>query len=308
MKNKLLYEPFENIPTRKGRGGVYPYVKWSDVADRMNDVFGTNWSSEVMFQDIIGNNVIVRVRVSILNPENNMLFIQEGFGGAINDASSEAGNPFKSAYSKALKDACKKWGVALYLDDDDDQTITVSSTTVSTTVIPKGYVGVEHGVPSSKPITPHSMVIDVPVQETSTRQPAAVPVIPTATPTVPSGVTNGPSVPSQQITSVPNGPMLPPKSVQPSSPAKTSPMMSMPPSISALVPPSSDDGPTMISEVQKTALHNILNIKGVEYKSLAEKAFEADGIVKDEIPEIDNLTYSDATVVIKYGNNNFRRK
>ena len=64
MKNEALYRNFENIPSRKGRGGVYPYVRWQDVADRMNEVFGTNWSSEVLFQDIIGANVIVRVRVS----------------------------------------------------------------------------------------------------------------------------------------------------------------------------------------------------------------------------------------------------
>lgn len=126
MKNELLYKNFDNVPTRKGRGGTYSYIRWQDVADRMNEVFGINWSSEVVFQDIIGNNVIVRVKVTVLNCDNKIAFIQEGFGGAPND-NGEAGNAFKSAYSKALKDACKKWGIGLYLDDDDDSNSSSSS-------------------------------------------------------------------------------------------------------------------------------------------------------------------------------------
>lgn len=143
MKNELLYKNFDNVPTRKGRGGTYSYIRWQDVADRMNEVFGVNWSSEVVFQDIIGNNVIVRVKVTILNCDNKIAFIQEGFGGAPND-NGEAGNAFKSAYSKALKDACKKWGVGLYLDDDDDSNSSSSPTH-------SGHK--EFGLPSSmKPI------------------------------------------------------------------------------------------------------------------------------------------------------------
>jgi hypothetical protein len=120
MRNEILYRGFENIPTRKGRGGNYAYVRWQDVADRMNEAFGVMWSSEVIMQDIIGNNVIVRVRVSVFHPDTGVFSKQEGFGGAPNDDRNEAGNPFKAAYSKALKDACKKWGLGLFLEEEDD--------------------------------------------------------------------------------------------------------------------------------------------------------------------------------------------
>lgn len=56
MKDKL-YEKFE-VKSRRGRGGTYSYVTWQDVADRMNNVFGINWSSEIVSQEIVGDNVV----------------------------------------------------------------------------------------------------------------------------------------------------------------------------------------------------------------------------------------------------------
>ncbi len=308
MKSEALYKNFENIPTRKGRGGVYPYVRWQDVADRMNEVFGTNWSSEVLFQDIIGTNVIVRVRVSIVDPEKGVFFTQEGFGGAPNDASAEAGTPFKSAYSKALKDACKKWGIGLYLDEDDDNSVPASS-------IPSGYMGKEVGVPPTTPFVKDN------VEYTKTASP--IPSIPTPTQTAP---VNSMPLPS----SIGGGMPLPPgvamgdsstvvvkeapisqMATMPSVP----PMPSTPPVIS-----SKDNAPTSkvgtintgepdcISDVQRAALQSILSIKGVEYESLAKEAFEFNGLSISPIPEPDKLSYQEAVYVIKFGNDKFRKR
>ena len=112
-----FYESFGDLPSRRGPGGFYSYVKWQDVADRMNQIFGVTWSSETISQEVVGDNVIIRVRVMVRDPETKEYFFQEGFGGAPL-GQGEPGNPFKSAYSKALKDACKKWGLALYKDDE----------------------------------------------------------------------------------------------------------------------------------------------------------------------------------------------
>jgi len=112
-----FYESFGDLPSRRGPGGFYSYVKWQDVADRMNQIFGVTWSSKTISQEIVGENVIIRVRVTVRDPETQEHFFQEGFGGAPL-GQGEPGNPFKSAYSKALKDACKKWGLALYKDDE----------------------------------------------------------------------------------------------------------------------------------------------------------------------------------------------
>ena len=70
MNIQELYEPLEQ-KSRRGRGGDYNYVPWQDVADRMNKVFSGNWSSEVMSQEIVGNNVIVRVRVTAVDPDTS---------------------------------------------------------------------------------------------------------------------------------------------------------------------------------------------------------------------------------------------
>jgi Rad52/22 family double-strand break repair protein. len=308
MKNEALYKNFESIPTRKGRGGVYPYVRWQDVADRMNEVFGTNWSSEVLFQDIIGANVIVRVRVTIVDPEKGVFFTQEGFGGAPNDASTEAGTPFKSAYSKALKDACKKWGVGLYLEDDDDTTGTTSSTPSS---IPPGYMGKEIGVPPT-PTPPSASIL--------TEDPGAF--VPTP-PTFPNKVEE-PISSSKAETSFPPTPKggmpLPPgvamggTSMGATIEAPTPQVLQMPstppvpPTPTSKVEVINTGEPEYISDVQRAALQSILSIKGAEYKSLAKEAFEFNGLAISSIPDPDKLSYQEAVYVIKYGNDKFRKR
>jgi hypothetical protein len=302
MKNEALYRNFENIPSRKGRGGVYPYVRWQDVADRMNEVFGTDWSSEVLFQDVIGANVIVRVRVSIYDHETKLVSAQEGFGGAPNDASTEAGTPFKSAYSKALKDACKKWGVGLYLDEDDDAAGTTSSAPSS---IPPGYMGKEIGVPPTPPIMKEDPGVFTPT-------PPTPPTPNKVEEPVPSGKAEAPFPPT-------------PKSSMPLPPGvgggmPLPPGVSMSGNQSASTPPASNNAPTSkvgtintgepdyISDVQRAALQSILSIKGAEYEPLAKEAFEFNGLDISPIPAPDKLTYQEAVYVIKYGNDKFRKR
>ena len=274
-----LYKKFEDIPSRKGRGGTYQYIRWQDVADRMNEVFGSRWSSEVVFQDVVGKNIIVRVSVCIKDPDTGERFCQEGFGGAVNDDSQEAGNAFKSAYSKALKDACKKWGVGLYLDDDDN-----------TNEIPTGYAGKEYGVPPREtsaatlpterqapplfPPTPGSSVVeDKPVQEGAT-------VIEEAIPT-----------PVKNERSIPSFPPIPsfPNTEKVAVPSKYNTIKS-----------------GDVSDVQKVALNSILKRLSVAYEVLAREAFEINGLDTTEIPSQDDLTYQQAVHVIKYGNDKFR--
>jgi len=299
MRNETLYKSFENIPSRRGRGGTYPYIRWQDVADRMNEVFGTNWSSEVLFQDVIGPNVIVRVRVTIIDLEKELRFTQEGFGGAPNDDSTEAGTPFKSAYSKALKDACKKWGVGLYLDDDDDNS-------VPTSTIPSGYMGKEVGVPPSMPSTP-------PIKENTdyVKEPSPIPTVPNSMP-MPPGVGGGMPLPPGVAMGNSRTEMPPQAPVQPMTPT-IPPMPSIPPVIST-PPLSSKVGtintgePEYISDVQRAALQSILSIKGVEYKTLAKEAFEFNNLSISPIPEPDKLSYQEAVYVIKFGNDKFRKR
>ncbi len=111
-----LYKPFDNIDNRKGRGGYYDYIKWKHVVDRMNEVFDGRWSSKVISETVTEKEVIVRVSVKIIDPTDGSEFIQEGYGGSVFRDGDESGTAHKGAYSKAIKDACKKWGVGLYLE------------------------------------------------------------------------------------------------------------------------------------------------------------------------------------------------
>lgn len=316
MKNKGLYKGFDSIPTRRGRGGVYSYIRWQDVADRMNDVFGLNWSSEVLYQEIVGNNVITRVRVTVTDPETNLVSWQEGFGGAPNDGNSEAGNPFKSAYSKALKDACKKWGVGLFLDEDGEGEPAPQN-------IPEGYIGKELGVPPGVEMPKSKNVSIVIADET--------PIVPTVEkePEI-EHVDESPTT-SMSASIVMGGMPIPPDVYmesrvipEPINVEKTTnkkgvnipPVPSAPPVVSLKddMPLSGKSGsinvgsPDIISDVQKAALNGLLSIKGVDYIALAREAFDANGLSGVEVPEIDKLTYQEAVHVVKYGNDKFRKR
>lgn len=282
----LLYKKFTDVPTRPGRGGTYSFIRWQDVADRMNQIFGINWSSETVQQEVVNSNVIIRLRVTVVDPETGNICYQEGFGGAPMDDRQEAGNPFKSAYSKALKDACKKWGIALFIDEDEP------------TMVEKPAVVPVQAVPQPTQSVP-------------------APVVPTETIPVPDTVNQAPPVPVQPVNQVPfEAPtMAPPQQAFETVPES---MVNVPPvPITPVVPVQT--GPrhgqviggaqTTISDVQKAALQSILNIQGVEYGKLVGAAFKAANIsVPDAIPAMDNLSYKEAVVVVKYGNDQHRRR
>lgn len=268
MKEEL-YKKFKAVPTRPGRGGTYSYIKWQDIADRMNTIFGTQWDSEVVYQDVINSNIVIRVRVTILDTNSGDMFFQEGFGGAPMDDRQEAGNPFKSAYSKALKDACKKWGIGLYLDEDG-QNLTESPVVIPTnTTIPES---IESFIPTNH-TADNGLVMDT------------VTVKQHETPSVVS--------PNKVKTTNVTIPPIPPMPISDAKPVNSGVTM---------------DTQTTISDVQKAALQSILSIQGVEYEELVKNAFISKKIeVPEKVPTIDNLLYKEAVVVIKYGSDKFRK-
>lgn len=280
----LLYKKFTDVPTRPGRGGTYSYIRWQDVSNRMNQVFGVNWSSEVVYQDVVKSNVVIRVRVVIFDEVAGIEFHQEGFGGAIMDDRQEAGTPFKSAYSKALKDACRKWGIGLYLDEEEEpEGITESTHTVDTTpfeampVVPKTKVTTPKNVPNVGAIPP-TPTATIPIKQVVDPK---VPVIPTEHNKV-----------EQKVPVVPKPPVIP--TVPGTGPQVNTPV--------------ADDNLT-ISDVQKAALQSIMSIQGVEYDKLVKDAFDFNGIaLTNGIPTMETLSYKDAVIVVKYGNDKFRKR
>lgn len=164
MKNELLndlYKPFENIKEKPG-SGKYKYVSSRDVIDRMNRVFEGNWTSEVIDDLVAEDNVLVRVRVYV--KDNGESFYHEGYGSSniarfsFGDKKGQAiniGNNYNSAKSLAIKDACKKWGVALYIEDNpyDEEFVNdgVSTGSPAPSAPKKTLPEVEHTLPNVPP-------------------------------------------------------------------------------------------------------------------------------------------------------------
>jgi len=287
----LLYKKFTDVPTRPGRGGTYSYIKWQDVADRMNQIFGVQWSSEVVYQDVIGSNVVTRIRVSILDTNTGNLFFQEGFGGAPIDDRQEAGTPFKAAYSKALKDACKKWGVGLYIEEDGDvepEVILFSKTSVKTPFVP---ISSKQEIPVPPVIQKQEAKISTMVVPKNTQPP--IPPVSAGAQQVTSTVT------IQQEKSVPNIPPVPP-----------TPKAFVEAAVNVTaIDGISMGGQTTISDVQTAALQSIISIQGVEYDQLVKDAFDSKGIsLSNGIPTMESLSYKEAVIVVKYGNDKFRKR
>ena len=293
VKEKL-YAPLATH-SRRGRGGNYDYVKAQDVYDRMNDVFGADWSSEVIRAKEVGNNIIVHARVTIMN-DNRCSAYQDGFGGAINDAGSEAGNAYKSAFSKAIKDACKKWGIGLFLDEDGSYTATTSAPTNSTPTPPAISTQTPPTTPTptppatpppTTPVSPPEALVAPANVAVTNRPPRGLDLPPGVSRTLPNGVSSN------------AGPATPP----PSTPPQVNLNEDMPMSTTTV---NAGEANT-ISDVQKAALHSILSIDGVEYETLVKEAFEINGLDGTVIPAIDDLKYKEAVYVVKYGNDKFRR-
>lgn len=306
IKEKL-YAPL-TVDSRRGRGGTYGYVKWQAVADRMNETFGMGWSSNVISQEIMDNVVIVRVSVHATDPITDMQFFQEGFGASELRPSDEAGSAHKGAYSKALKDACKKWGIGLHLEDE-------ATTNAAPTSIPAGYTGYETGQPA--PTTPAPAAagavtpgMPAPSTPSAPMMPAPIPVAShNAAPAMPSApVTPAPMMPA------PTAEMgLPPTPAPAGINPAAAPVQQAPavPSVPVMAPPtpattevgSSPDTPGTITSVQDMAIQNLARLNGAEGQTTSQFL---QGLIDNPecelsraVTSLNELSYNEAVCVIK---------
>lgn len=293
----VLYKPFDDIKSRRGRGGTYDYVTWKNVADRMNEVFGMNWSSEVQHQEMIGDNIIMRVSVCALNPDNDKDFCQEGYGGAILRASDEPGTAHKSAYSKALKDACKKWGIGLHLEEGTESSSSAPKS------IPSGYSGHATGNPTFKappqPITTDAPTPLQPVQSIEVKQPSITQNIPSMPN---SNSVQAPPIPSVSVQQTQNtnmgAPMVPTSHSLPVTPGPINKMVTEAPNTVT-----TEDDPGTITNVQEMAIKNLARLNSDEEldpeKFLKTLILSPDCELTREVTGLKELSYNEAVSVIK---------
>lgn len=315
---KSLYAPFE-LKQRKGLGGMtFDYISSDDVINRMNRVFEGCWRTEVRHEQQIDDFVLVRVRVHVYDPNTKIEYFHDGYGSAsiarYNSGQNQGkmidiGNAYKSAESMAIRNACTRFGVGLYLKEGRES--------IEKDPRPTSYK--EYGIPDSPPQK-------VPVLASTAEETKAVSEVPAppAPPTTPK-----PSTPKKPV--APPAPPAPPQTdnvkeevatpSMPSIPKPTVPkaakkeVPSPPPTLSSPKPadtnqePIISGGDSKISDVQKAAVKGILSLKDFKFPELVKESFEHEGLEGSAAPEsIDDLSYKEAIMVIKYGNEVFRQK
>lgn len=335
-KMKELYETFK-LSERKGQGGmVFKYVPNEDVINRMNKVFKGNWSTQVKDKDVVDDQVVVEVEVAILDPEDGTRHIHAGFGsqqimrynsGPNQGKIIDIGNAYKGALAKAIVNACTRWGVGLFKERNPYESDNI--TMVADSEEDFGSVPV---MAPPTPQAPQTVPTPQPPQQSASPQqnvpvppPAANIPNPNPAPTVP--VPNVPSADNvKEVTHtfappvVPNQPVqgdisltqtTTPTPPQPQAASQPAPMPKIPaPSTeqsAATTMPFSKKEESLggISDVQKVALNGILSMNNANYEELATEAFTSKNINKP-VPPKENLSYEEAVVVIKYGNDKYR--
>jgi len=287
-----LYEPFD-LKARQGVGGkTFKYVPSDDIVDRMNRVFKGNWETNVVSSERFEDHIIMHVKVSVKDPESGQMFSHDGFAsqqiarftsGQKNGQTVEIGNSYKSAMSKAVKSAVVKWGVALYLEGKEDAPTSTNPTPDTNPVmnVPSGPLSNagQPGVPTPPPIGAPMPGMNTPVGP-SAGAPSGPPMGP-APMNAPSTNTPPMNTPKQEAPVFTNNNIV---STNSGSPVE-----------SFTTDAANDSG---ISDVQKQAISHILDLNNMDYVGLAKLALQA-----ENVPEIDNLAYSQAIKVIQYGNN-----
>ncbi len=299
-----FYKPLD-VKVRIGRGADYSYVTADDVTNRMNNLFKGNWSSALEYQDIVNNEVIVRVRVHVEDPETKRTFFHEGYGGHKNDG-GEPGSAFKSAYSKALANACRRWGVGLYLEGQSEeatietkpQTAPVNNTPPTITNAPPKEIAsmvAPPAVQKSGPPIPTQpdvqavsntppVVSDIKVQQIPVEQPEPRNEIPK----IPKPMSHGAPLPSSK----PMVANLPPLTKD------ENPIAGISEPNKGLEVVENSDG---ISDVQRIAIQSFYDMRGFKYEDLATGAL-------DRVPDINTLTHDEAVSVIQYGNGLYKKQ
>jgi hypothetical protein len=140
MDKNVLNELEKPLKTksRRGLGGkIFNYIPSEDIVNRMNKVFNGSWNAEIKNSEIIEDQVLISVKVSVWDSEAKQIFVQEGYAshpitryseGKNNGKIIDVGNSYRSAMSKAIKTACSRWGVGLFIDTSNEENNEENST------------------------------------------------------------------------------------------------------------------------------------------------------------------------------------
>jgi hypothetical protein len=240
--------------------------------------------------------------VVVEDPETKIIFYHEGYGGHMS-AGGEPGSAFKSAYSKALANACRRWGVGLYLAEQTERSVVESKppTVNNTPPVVNNAPPVVNAPPKEiadmvAPPVAQNIAPPVPVQSP---QPVfnAPPVVSDTTLQQvviekPEPVNEIPKIPKP----MPHGAPLP--GVKPPLTTVENPIADISEPNNGLGTTENFDG---ISDVQKIAIQSFFDMRGLKYEDLASGAL-------NRTPDINTLTHDEAVSVIQYGNDLYKKQ
>jgi hypothetical protein len=237
----------------------------------------------------------------------------------------DVGNAYKGALAKAIVNACTRWGVGLFKeknpyerdnitmvdDGSDDSNITHVMTpnmppSVSTPA-PKTTNGTV--VANSPFVVPSPAVKEEPKKTVSEQPPVATSTVnfPPIPPMPNQTVSASLNVKQEEKSFAPPMPKIPNPNSE-SAPVMPDIKVNTQPETPSLPMSKSNNMDSIrISDVQRVALNGILSMHNAEYESLAKEAFDSKGMTQP-VPPKENLSYEEAVVVIKYGNDKFKKR
>lgn len=310
MKKEVLNElakPF-NLKEREGLGGKrFKYVASGDIIERMNTVFHGNWNAELIDSKVIEEQLLVLVKVSVRDEETGALFSHDGYAsypifrftsGQNKGKVIDIGNSYRSAMTKAIKTACSRWGVALFLEETTETIQPVSDINPDT---PDSTV---METPPHIPTEPTQAVPDIPTPaEPTVTQPVSalfVPDMPILTEPInnPEKMEKPHPWPDTPVSDAPvNEPVFTDSNVVAPDPGNFPSNVEVPPSIGDEISKTTEQA-EILTPVQKVAVESLMEVNKINFKDLFMKA-----IPGQEVPSsIKEVSYLDAVKLIQCGN------
>ena len=290
---KKLYENF-NIKERPGYGNkTFKYISSADIIDRMNKVFNGCWETEVTYQERFDDYVLVCVKVSV--HYDNKVYSHDGYGGSIiakltsgqnKGKAVDIANSYKSAEAKAIRNACSRWGVGLYIEENEglfeiNDENKKDKKEETQTKFPDFNKEPQTKFPdfNKEPLT------DIDNKEKNN----------TIENKNPFSVSNN------------NDPFNSNSTDNPFGNGSTTNSLFSNKNNNSTEDIFTDNKDDSLTDIQKAAITNILDIKldnSLTYDEMVVKALDIDD---SDIPKIDELTYKQAVTVINFGNNMIKR-
>jgi hypothetical protein len=121
MTIEKLGARFEASAHKKHPTKGYTYVSIDLMIGRLNEVFGVDYSTEIIETKIGADFVMVQCRISYADSKGERHF-KDGIGACpYPKKGMDIDDVCKTAYAEAIKKACNQLGIALYLWDEDER-------------------------------------------------------------------------------------------------------------------------------------------------------------------------------------------